>query len=94
MGGMAPLFPGLAALPGVAGTPPPPRLIQDAITHVTAQMAQVPPTARGALVAVGNRSGVNAAIAVHGPQGVEIQAWVGKSWTGPIDFGITGVKMF
>jgi hypothetical protein len=87
-------FQALGALPGVAYNAPPPHLIQDAIDHVTAQMAQVPKDAHGALVAVGNRNGVNAAVAVHGPMGVEIQAWIGRTWSGPIDYGITGVKVF
>jgi hypothetical protein len=88
------LFPALAMLPGVAYNAPPPHLMADAIAHVTAQMAQVPPDAHGAIVAVGNREGVNAALALHGPMGVEVVAWVGKSWTGPIDYGISAVKVF
>ena len=87
-------FPTLAALPGVAYTAPPPHLIAEAIAHVTAQMAQVPADAHGAIVAVGNPDGVNAALAVHGPLGVEIHAWIGKSWSGPIDYGVTAVKTF
>jgi hypothetical protein len=79
---------------GVVFNAPPPHLIQDAIAHVTAKMAQVPAHAHGALVAVGNRDGVNAAVAVHGPMGVEIVGWIGKSWQGPIDFGIDAVKVF
>jgi len=74
-------FPTLATLDGVAYTAPPPHLIAEAIAH-------------GAIVAVGNRDGVNAALAVHGPLGVEIHAWIGKSWSGPIDYGVTAVKTF
>jgi len=25
---------------------------------------------------------------------VEIHAWIGKSWSGPIDYGVTAVKTF
>lgn len=93
-----PPIPLLTKLPtpasGVAFNAPPPHLLADAIAHVTNQMAQVPPDAHGAVVLVGTREGVNAALAVHGPMGVELIAWIGKSWQGPIDVGIQGVKVF
>jgi hypothetical protein len=100
---LTPFVPILAALEtppsGVAFNAPPPHLIRDAVAHVTAQMADVPHDAHGAIVLVGNRGPdgrpqVNAAIAVHGPRGVEVSAWIGKTWQGPIDYGVTGVKVF
>lgn len=96
---MMPLFPALTDWPGVAYTAPPPHLIQDAIDHVTAEMASVPKDAHGAVVAVASRTAegrviVNAAVAVHGPRGVEIAAWVGKTWGERLQVGITGVKVF
>ena len=93
-----PLVPIFSTLPtplsGVAFNAPPPHLLRDAIAHVTAQMAEVPADAHGAIVLVADAAGVNAAVAVHGPMGVEITAWIGRTWQGPINVGITGVKIF
>src|SRR5947207_1759997 len=79
--------------PAVAFNSPPPHLISDAIAHVTAQMAQVPKDAHGAVVAVATRGpdgmpSINAAVAIHGPMGVQVVTWIGKTWNGPIDYGI------
>ncbi len=93
---LTPADPGIPR--GVAFNPPPPHMMADAIASVNAQMLQVPPGARGAIVAVGtygpNGPAINAAIAVHGPFGTQIEGWIGKSWGQGINAEVKGIKVF
>jgi hypothetical protein len=96
--GIIPVVPELPIERGVAFNAPPPHLIADAIASVTRQMEQIPVGAHGAIVAVGTYGpggpAVNAAIAVKGPYGVQIEAWIGKTWGQGINAEVKGVKIF
>jgi hypothetical protein len=78
---------------GVALNAPPPHLISDAIQSISMAMADVPKDAKGAIVAVTTDTGTNAALAVHGPAGVDVLLWMGKSWGEKVHYGATVVKV-
>lgn len=72
--------------PGVAFNPPPTNLLADATRIVSEMVAQLPPDAKGGVIAVATPRGWNAAIVHRAGESFEIGAWVGKSWQG----GLTG----
>lgn len=72
---------------GVAFDPPPPHLLDDALRIVSEGVAQLPPDAHGAIVAVGSAAGINGAVVAKVNEHFEIFGWVGKQWDGPITYG-------
>lgn len=73
---------------------PPPHLISDAIAHVTAALAELPPDADAALVAVATDKGANAALVVRGPLGFNVVGWIGKTWGDEITYGAEVQKVW
>lgn len=77
---------------GVAFTEPPEHLIPDIMGSINRAVAQLPPDANGALVAVADRSGVNAAVVAKIDESWRVTAWIGKSWGGPVEAGALVMK--
>lgn len=50
-------------------------------------LAEIPDGKNGALVAVGTAEGINLAVAHRTGDHFTVVAWIGKSWTGPLDGG-------
>jgi hypothetical protein len=50
-------------------------------------MNSLPVGANGALVAVANEQGVNAAVVVRAGDHFAVTSWIGKSWKGSLEYG-------
>lgn len=72
---------------GVAFNAPPPHLISDTMANINAALATLPPDAHGAIISVADQSGVNAAVVAKIADQWSVVAFVGKTWTGPIQYG-------
>ena len=82
-------------LKGVEFNAPPPTILAAMLKQVDAQVAQLPPDADGALVAVATERGVNAAFVARMPHGFEVVSWVGRTWgSQAIDAGAGVKKVF
>lgn len=79
---------------GVAFNPPPAERIGVISKAIDDAFAQIPADARGALIAVANEKGVNAALVTRGPKGFDVQTWIGKSWGGSLEYGAAVRKVF
>ncbi len=79
---------------GVAFSPPPPSLLEDAHAALQQALGTLPPGAQGALVGVATASGVNAVVVAKAPHEWAVQAWIGKTWTGPITGGASVLKVW
>jgi hypothetical protein len=73
-------------VPGVAFRPPPVELQPVLRAAIADAVAHIPPGKSGALVALVNDAGANAAIAARVGGVWAVQAWV-KSWKGRADYG-------
>ncbi len=71
-----------STLPGVAFTTPPADLQPSIQRAIADAVASIPPGKSGALVGLVNERGANAAIVAKLGQAWEVQAWIGKTWTG------------
>ena len=72
---------------GVAFTQPPDHLIPDISASIQRALATLPQGKSGALVGVATTSGVNAAVVARINDTWTVQAWIGKTWTGPVTGG-------
>lgn len=79
---------------GVAFTPPPAERLGAISRAIDDAFKQVPEGARGALIAVANEKGANAVLVTKGPHGFDVQAWIGKSWGGSLEYGAAVRKVF
>lgn len=75
--------------PGVAYVPPPSMLFGPIRQAIDKAVAEIEPTKRGALVAVANEEGANAAVVAKIGSVWTVQAWVGKTWKGSTNYGAT-----
>ncbi len=73
---------------GVAYNPPPAELITAVNGQISAALASLKPGSNGALVAIATQSGVNGAIVAKLPHGWSTVAWLGKTWSGPLEGGV------
>lgn len=76
-------------VPGVQFNAPPEKLIPDLRASIDRAMATLDPGTRGAFVTVATTAGVNAALVTKAGDHVQVAAWVGKTWGGPIEGGTT-----
>jgi hypothetical protein len=79
-------------MPGVAFTPPPLDLQPQISRAIADAVRTLPEGSNGALVALANEQGANAAIVARVDTGYgwkwETQAWVGKTWkAGAVQYG-------
>lgn len=66
----------------------PARVISDSIkAAVDRTLGELPPGTHGAIVGIATDKGVNLAIAHRSDHGWEVAAYIGKTWTGPIEGG-------
>lgn len=74
---------------GVALVEPPEDRIGPIMQAVAKAVAELPPGTNGALVAVANETGANLAVVSKLPDSdaLYVQAWVGKRWDGPLEYG-------
>jgi hypothetical protein len=79
---------------GVAFTPPPAERLGPISKALDDAFKDIPTGARGALIGVGNEKGVNAVLVMRGPKGFDVQAWIGKSWGGSLEYGAAVRKVF
>lgn len=77
----------MADLQGVAFNPPPETHIGPIMAAINAAASQLNPGSSGALVGIVNESGANAAIISKVGKGFVVEAWIGKSWKGSLDYG-------
>jgi len=80
---------------GVAFTPPPPHLLQDALRIVNDGVAQLPPETRVGLIFVGSKDpgqpfALNAALVVKTGPHVAVTTWIGKKWGEELSGGFGG----
>jgi hypothetical protein len=73
---------------GVKLNAPPPALMGSVMSEIEKAVSSLPPGTNGAFLAVGDLSGVNASIVTKAPGGFKVQAWVGKTWKGPVNAGV------
>jgi hypothetical protein len=74
-------------VPGVAFRPPPVGLQPSLRAVVADAVAHIAPGKTGALVALVNEQGANAAVVARFGSVWDVQAWVGKSWKGSAQYG-------
>lgn len=74
-------------VPGVAFRPPPVDLQESLQRAIADAVASIPPGKTGALVALVNEQGANAAVVARLGSAWEVQVWVGKSWKGSAEYG-------
>lgn len=79
---------------GVEFNAPPPHLMADAMRVIDDTMAALPPDADAALVGIATNTGENAAFVARVPGGIEVYAWVGKTWGSQINYGTGARKVF
>jgi len=72
---------------GVAFTQPPDHLIPDISASIAKAVAALPQGKSGALVGVATNAGVNAAVVAKVNDVWTIQAFIGKTWKGPVTGG-------
>jgi hypothetical protein len=72
---------------GVAFNQPPAQLIPDISASIAKAVAALPQGKSGALVGVATTSGVNAAVVAKINDTWTVQAYVGKTWSGPVTGG-------
>lgn len=66
---------------------PPDHLIPDITASIGRAVAQLPKDKTVALVGVATEAGGNAAIVAKVNNTWAVQAWVGKTWGGPVSYG-------
>ena len=81
-------------LKGVSFTPPPPERIGVISRAIDDAFKEIPPDASGAIIGIANEKGVNAVLVTRGPKGFDVQAWIGKSWGGSLEYGAAVRKVF
>jgi hypothetical protein len=74
-------------VPGVAFVPPPDAHIGPILAAINRAVADLSPGSKGALVSVVNAHGANAAIVAKLGKEWVVQAFIGKAWSGPIEYG-------
>lgn len=74
---------------GVATVEPPEDRLGPIMRAVAQAVAELPKGTNGALVAIANEQGANLAVVskLPGSEAFAVQAWVGKRWDGPLDYG-------
>jgi hypothetical protein len=77
---------------GVSFTEPPAEIFPSVMAAVHEAIGQLSPDARGAMIGVVNTHGANAVVVAKLTYGFEVQAWIGKSWSGPMDYGANVIK--
>lgn len=79
----------MSDLSGVQFVPPPPLLYGPIRQAIDQAIAQLEPGKTGALLAVANETGANAAFVAKIGQVWAVQAWIGKTWHGSTNYGGT-----
>lgn len=77
---------------GVAFNAPPEDLVPSIRASLDKAIATLPPGANGALVGIATERGVNAAVVAKGDHGWQVSAWIGKTWSGPVEAGARVMK--
>lgn len=77
---------------GVSFTEPPPDVFPSVMAAVKDAIGKLSPDAKGAMIGVVNTHGANAVVVAKLKGGFQIQAWIGKSWHGPVDYGANILK--
>lgn len=78
---------------GVAFAPPPRAMLPD-ITASIARAASGLAVGEGAVVGIATDAGWNGAVVVRAPHGIDVHAWVGKSWGTQLTGGVEVRKTF
>jgi len=77
---------------GVSFTEPPAEIFPSVMAAVHEAIGKLSPEARGAMIGVVNTHGANAVVVAKMPHGWAVQAFIGKSWSGPVDYGANVIK--
>lgn len=79
---------------GVAFNTPPEHLIHDLNASIGAALAELPPDAHGAVIAVATMEGTNAVVVGKLRNDWVTKVWIGKKWGGPIEGGAALMRVW
>lgn len=77
---------------GVSFTAPPPDAMPSVMAAVKDAIGKLSPDARGAMIGVVNTHGANAVVVAKLKGGFQVTAFIGKTWSGPLEYGANVIK--
>jgi hypothetical protein len=78
---------------GVRYTAPPDHLVSEVVGRIEQAVKDIGPKDL-VLVGLVNKDGANAALVGSGPWGIQVRAWIGKTWNSDTDYGVEVLRRF